>query len=52
MAHARGHGPREEEHDEIARAVAAYAERYRELEPNPERVVLLLEVDRVMGSVR
>jgi len=41
-----------EEHDEIARAVAAYAERYRELEPNPERVVLLLEVDRVMGSVR
>lgn len=37
---------------ELAAAVAAYADRYRELEPNPERVVLLLEVDRVMGSVR
>lgn len=38
--------------DEIAAAVAAYADRYRVLEPNPERVVLLLDVDRVMGSVR
>ncbi|MDQ2625301.1 MAG: PPOX class F420-dependent oxidoreductase [Actinomycetota bacterium] len=38
--------------DEIAGAVAAYADRYRMLEPNPERVVLLLTADRVMGSVR
>lgn len=37
---------------EVAAAVAAYADRYRELEPNPERVVLLLAADRVMGSVR
>src|SRR5690554_5543277 len=37
---------------EITAAVAAYATRYRELEHNPERVVLLLRADRVMGSVR
>jgi len=41
-----------EDEGEIAAAVAAYAERYRRLEHNPERVVLLLEVERVMGSVR
>lgn len=41
-----------EDEGEIAAAVAAYAERYRQLEHNPERVVLLLEVERVMGSVR
>ena len=41
-----------EDDDEIAAAVAAYASRYRELEPNPERIVVLLEVERVMGSVR
>lgn len=37
---------------EITAAVTAYADRYRVLEPNPERVVILLRVDRVMGSVR
>ena len=37
---------------ELAAAVTAYADRYRVLEPNPERVVLLLTADRVMGSVR
>ena len=41
-----------EDDGEIAAAVAAYAERYRQLEHDPERVVLLLEVERVMGSVR
>lgn len=41
-----------EDEGEIAAAVAAYAERYRQLEHDPERVVLLLEVERVMGSVR
>ena len=37
---------------EITAAVDAYATRYRLLEPNPERVVLLLTVERAMGSVR
>lgn len=41
-----------EDEAEVAAAVAAYAERYRALEPNPQRVVLLLEADRAMGSVR
>jgi len=41
-----------EDEGEIAAAVAAYAKRYRQLEHDPERVVLLLEVERVMGSVR
>ncbi|MFI2752634.1 pyridoxamine 5'-phosphate oxidase family protein [Cellulomonas sp. P22] len=38
--------------DEIAEAVEAYAARYRPLEFQPERVVLHLDVDRVLGSVR
>lgn len=36
----------------IAEAVARYAERYRALGEQPERVVLYVEVDRVMGTVR
>ncbi|GAB2502722.1 TIGR03618 family F420-dependent PPOX class oxidoreductase [Promicromonospora xylanilytica] len=35
---------------EIADAVARYARRYRHLEPNPERVVLRVTVDKVMAS--
>lgn len=35
---------------EIADAVTRYARRYRPLEPNPDRVVLRLTVDRVMSS--
>lgn len=38
--------------DDVAAAVAAYAGRYRQLEYSAERVVLHLDVDRVMGSVR
>lgn len=38
--------------DEIAEAVAAYAVRYRPRPFQPERVVLHLAVDRVLGSVR
>ncbi|MFC8799954.1 pyridoxamine 5'-phosphate oxidase family protein [Promicromonospora sp. NPDC057138] len=35
---------------EIADAVARYARRYRPLEPNPQRVVLRITVDKVMAS--
>ncbi len=38
--------------EDVAEAVAAYAERYRQLEFDPARVVVHLDVDRVMGSVR
>lgn len=38
--------------DDIARAVEAYAVRYRPRPFQPERVVLHLVVDRVLGSVR
>ena len=36
--------------DEVARAVALYAARYRQPRVNPERVVLELTVERVLGS--
>ncbi|PJI94323.1 pyridoxamine 5'-phosphate oxidase family protein [Luteimicrobium subarcticum] len=36
--------------DEVADAVARYGRRYRALEPNPDRVVLRLTVDKVMCS--
>nr|WP_284295118.1 TIGR03618 family F420-dependent PPOX class oxidoreductase [Luteimicrobium album] len=36
--------------EEIVDAVARYARRYRPLEPNPDRVVLRIAVDRVMSS--
>ena len=35
---------------EIVDAVARYARRYRPLEPNPDRVVLRIVVDKVMSS--
>ncbi|MGC5168280.1 pyridoxamine 5'-phosphate oxidase family protein [Luteimicrobium sp. DT211] len=36
--------------DEVVDAVARYARRYRPLEPNPDRVVLRIAVDKVMSS--
>lgn len=36
--------------DDVAEAVRRYAVRYRPLEPNPERVVLHVRPDRVLGS--
>ncbi|MFI2363465.1 pyridoxamine 5'-phosphate oxidase family protein [Promicromonospora sp. NPDC019610] len=39
-----------EDEAEIADAVARYARRYRELGPNPDRVVLRVTVDKVMAS--
>jgi PPOX class probable F420-dependent enzyme len=37
--------------DEVAEAEGRYAERYRRPRPNPRRVVLVLDVDRALGSV-
>lgn len=39
-----------EDADEVALAVELYAARYRAPRPNPERVVLELTVERVLGS--
>lgn len=39
-----------EDADAVALAVELYAARYRQPRPNPERVVLELEVERVLGS--
>jgi PPOX class probable F420-dependent enzyme len=39
-----------EDEAEIADAVARYARRYRPLEPNPDRVVLRVTIDKVMSS--
>lgn len=39
-----------EDEAEIADAVARYARRYRPLEPNPQRIVLRVTVDKVMAS--
>lgn len=36
---------------DVAEAVERYAARYRRPQPNPRRVVLLIAVDRVLGSV-
>lgn len=36
--------------DEIAEAMRRYAVRYRELTPDPRRIVLRIAVDRVLGS--
>ncbi|GLZ38812.1 PPOX class F420-dependent oxidoreductase [Actinokineospora sp. NBRC 105648] len=41
-----------EEPDRVRDAERRYAERYREPRPNPERVVIEIAVDRVLGSVR
>jgi len=38
------------EPDEVARAVALYAVRYRQPSPNPRRVVIEIVVDGVLGS--
>ena len=37
--------------EEVAEAVARYAQRYRHPRVNPERVVLLIDVTRVLGSL-
>lgn len=39
-----------EDEAEIADAVARYARRYRQLGPNPDRIVLRVTVDKVMAS--
>ena len=39
-----------EDTEEIADAVTRYARRYRQLQPNPERIVLRVTVDKVMAS--
>ena len=37
--------------DEVERAVERYARRYRIPRVNPNRVVVLLEIDRILGNV-
>jgi PPOX class probable F420-dependent enzyme len=37
--------------EEVAEAVTRYAQRYRQPRVNPERVVLLIDVTRVLGSL-
>jgi hypothetical protein len=37
--------------DEVAEAEDRYAGRYRRPRPNPRRVVLVLDVDRALGSL-
>ena len=37
--------------DEVGEACRRYAQRYREPRPNPERIVLLIRVDRIVGNV-
>lgn len=37
--------------DEVDEACRRYAERYREPRPNPERIVVLIAVDRIVGNV-
>ncbi len=39
-----------EDTESVDLAVALYSERYRRPQPNPLRVVIAIEVDRVMGS--
>ena len=36
--------------DRVAEAERRYAQRYREPKPNPERVVIEIDVQRVLGS--
>lgn len=38
--------------DRVADAERRYAARYREPRPNPERVVIEIAVDRILGTVR
>lgn len=37
--------------EEVEEACTRYAERYREPRPNPERIVILIDVDRIVGNV-
>ena len=37
--------------DDVAEACRRYAERYREPRPNPERIVMLIRVDRIVGNL-
>ncbi len=39
-----------EDAESVALAVELYAKRYRQPQPNPQRVVLELQVERVLGS--
>lgn len=41
-----------EDPDEVADAVRRYAERYRQPSENPQRVAVLVTVDRVLAGVR
>ena len=41
-----------DEPERVAEAVRRYAERYRQPRPNPERVVIEIEVARLLGNVR
>lgn len=41
-----------EDRESVADAERRYAERYRVPKPNPERVVIEITVDRLLGSVR
>ena len=40
-----------EDHDSVRDAEERYAVRYRVPRPNPQRVVVVLQVDRVLGGV-
>ncbi|MGL5867455.1 MAG: TIGR03618 family F420-dependent PPOX class oxidoreductase [Dermatophilaceae bacterium] len=40
-----------EEPDDVREAEERYAARYRQPRPNPERVVIVLEVDRILGNL-
>lgn len=37
--------------EQVAEAVRRYAERYREPRVNPERIVMLVQIDRIVGNV-
>ncbi|MGX5682499.1 pyridoxamine 5'-phosphate oxidase family protein [Schumannella luteola] len=45
-----GRGTVLEDAESVAEAVALYAGRYRQPQPNPERVAIRIEVDRMLGS--
>lgn len=48
----QGHGVVRADRESVADAERRYAERYRVPQPHPERVVLEVAVDRLLGSVR
>lgn len=37
--------------EEVEEACRRYAERYREPRPNPERIAILIRIDRIVGNV-